>query len=135
LQKTQGPAAKPSTSSRARWRFSASAAQADRASPSGRLWRVRCLQFDRVVHHWWTDLAGNPWLKSDLDRHFHFLQIFQRWMAHDPTAVVRAYDEHMAILNAIRADDLPAAREALQHHIQNSARILEAAMLVGKEMK
>lgn len=91
-------------------------------------WEARCLQFDLDLHHWWTDLCGNPWLKADLGRHFQFLRIFQLWVGRDPAALVESYREHLVILKAVRGHDLKAAGEALRGHIRNSCRLVERAM-------
>jgi len=94
-------------------------------------WEARCLQFDLELHHWWTDLCGNPWLKADLERHFQFLRIFQLWVGRDPAALKESYREHLVILKAVGRQDLKAAMAALREHIRSSCRLVERAMAQG----
>ena len=102
---------------------------AHRAAPETSRWQHRCLQFDLALHRWWTNHCGNTWLKADLERHYQFLRIFQRWVGRDPTALTKGYEEHVAIVRSITAEDQARTRRLLSHHIRHSARLVEAAML------
>jgi DNA-binding GntR family transcriptional regulator len=98
-------------------------------------WRKRCLEIDLKLHQWWTEHCDNPWLKRDLDRHYQFLRIFQRWMGRNPPALIQGYYEHMAILEAVRNRDRKAALAALRNHIRQSARLIETAMQDEKRVE
>jgi DNA-binding GntR family transcriptional regulator len=91
-------------------------------------WRKRCLEFDLTLHQWWTTLCDNPWLKSDLDRHYQFLRIFQRWIGRNPAALIGAYRQHVAILVAVENRDRNGALAALRDHIRQSVLLVEATM-------
>jgi len=101
-------------------------ALARRVAPGTNGWQRRCLDFDLTLHHWWTDQCGNPWLKADLDRHYQFLRIFQRWVARDPVALADSHREHLLIVEAACAGDRARTRRALRTHIRQSARLVEA---------
>jgi len=101
---------------------------ARQAAPGTRDWQRRCLAFDLALHRWWADACGNAWLRDDLDRHFMFLRLFQRWVGRDPAALAQSYDEHVAIVDAIANDDQPLARRLLSRHIRRSARLVEAGL-------
>lgn len=101
---------------------------ARRVDLNQRGWQQRCLKFDLALHHWWTDHCGNPWLRSDLHRHYQFLRIFQRWIARDPHALVKSYEEHLVILQAVREGHRAAACHSLRTHIRESARSVRDAM-------
>jgi GntR family transcriptional regulator, rspAB operon transcriptional repressor len=91
-------------------------------------WKAHCLDFDLKLHQWWTKHCKNPWLKNDLDRHYQFLRIFQRWMGRNPSALAQAYHEHLAILDAIEKRDRKAALAAVRNHIRQSKRLVEDAV-------
>lgn len=94
-------------------------------------WQRRCLAFDRALHESWMDRCGNPWLAADLQRHYRLLLIFQGWMGRDDRALERAYREHLTILRELRGGNRSAARRALDRHIANSARAVQAAVGAG----
>jgi DNA-binding GntR family transcriptional regulator len=106
-------------------------ALARRSAPGTARWQRRCLQFDLALHRWWTTHCGNSWLKADLDRHYLFLRIFQRWVGRNPGALAKSYEEHVAIVEAISAGDQSRARRLLSQHIRHSASLVEAAMCKG----
>jgi GntR family transcriptional regulator, rspAB operon transcriptional repressor len=91
-------------------------------------WRERCLEFDAALHQWWTGQCGNAWLTADFARHYQLLRVFQRWGGRDAPALVRSYQEHLAILKAIENRDRKAAVVALRDHIRRSAQVIEAAV-------
>jgi GntR family transcriptional regulator, rspAB operon transcriptional repressor len=101
---------------------------ARRVAPHRGHWQERSLEFDLLVHHWWTKHCGNPWLRADLARHYQFLRIFQRWIGRDPAALLDGYHEHLAILDAIQNRDERRARAALKKHIRNSAQLIIRAI-------
>lgn len=103
-------------------------AMAEKVEPRRPGWQKRSLSFDLALHRWWTDCCGNPWLRSDLDRHYNFLRIFQRWVGRDLDALREAYEEHRLILKAIRENNEKQAAEALRNHIRSSARLVEMTL-------
>lgn len=102
---------------------------ARRAAPGAGRWQHRCLQFDLALHRWWTTHCGNSWLKADLDRHYLFLRIFQRWVGRESSALAKSYAEHLAIVEAIVAGDQARTRRLLSQHIRHAASLVEAALL------
>jgi DNA-binding GntR family transcriptional regulator len=92
-------------------------------------WPNRCLKFDLALHRLWMQRCGNSWLVADLERHYHFLQIFQSWIGRDPRALAQSYDEHLAILDALERRDQGEALSRLRQHILSSAHLVEEALL------
>lgn len=88
-------------------------------------WVKRCLNLDLALHKLWTEGCGNPWLIRDLEHHYRFLRVFQIWIARNPKEVAAAYQEHLEILNAIKAGDKPRALALLSDHISASAKSVE----------
>jgi DNA-binding GntR family transcriptional regulator len=109
-------------------RVATMAALADRVAPDRPGWQKRSLKYDLLLHHWWAKHCGNPWLQTDLMRHYQFLRIFQRWMGRDPGALLKGYYEHLDILKAIKDRNLPGAVAALRNHIRQSAQLVIAAL-------
>jgi DNA-binding GntR family transcriptional regulator len=99
-----------------------------RIAPQRGCWQERSLEYDLVLHHWWTEHCENPWLQADLARHYQFLRIFQRWIGRDPAYLLQGYHEHLAILEAIQRRNWSQARAALKKHIRNSAQLIIAAI-------
>ena len=103
--------------------------QAIAARPYGsKDWRRRCLRFDRAFHQVWPRLSGNSWLEADLRRQHQFWSVFQSWVGRDEAALRKAYEEHIVILDAIRAGSKARAIDALRDHIQTSAEAVRRAL-------
>jgi DNA-binding GntR family transcriptional regulator len=105
------------------------ARRATAARPDGsKDWRRRCLLFDRAFHQIWTRLSGNSWLEADLRRQHQFWSVFQSWVGRDEAALRKAYEEHIRILDAMRAGSKARAIDALRDHIQTSAEAVRKAL-------
>jgi DNA-binding GntR family transcriptional regulator len=91
-------------------------------------WVRRCLDLDLALHGLWTEGCGNSWLIQDLEHHYRFLRVFQRWIGRDPEAVAMAYQEHLGILKAIEARDKARALALLGDHIAASAKSVERVL-------
>jgi DNA-binding GntR family transcriptional regulator len=103
------------------------AAAARSADGGGRQWTAACLGFDHALHQTWTQRCGNSWLRRDIERQHHFWGIFQHWVARDTEALLKAYNEHVEILGALRSKDRSRARRLLRRHILSSAAAAKAA--------
>lgn len=88
----------------------------------------RRLQFDMALHRLWLDRCGNSWLSADLEWLYQFLRIVQSWMSANHQAMRDAYDEHLAILDAIRNNDRALATRRLRQHIRHAAQVASAAI-------
>jgi DNA-binding GntR family transcriptional regulator len=109
-------------------------ALAQAATPGkSRQWTQRCLVFDIALHRLWMDACGNGWLRHDLERLYQFLRIVQNLMSTDSEAMTKAYAEHMAILEALAAQDQAATTRALRLHIQHARAAVSHAMINTKE--
>ena len=73
--------------------------------------------------------SSNFWLIRDLEHHYRFLRVLQRWVARDPEALAMSYQEHVGILQAIEARDKARALALLGDHIAASAKSVERALL------
>jgi DNA-binding GntR family transcriptional regulator len=89
-------------------------------------WQHNCLKFDRAIHACWVKKCGNSWLAADLARLHQFLRIFQSWIGRNQQFLEQAYNEHMAVFEAMREGNREAARERLQTHIRNSTTLVRA---------
>ena len=92
-------------------------------------WGKRCLELDLALHKLWRTGSSNFWLIRDLEHHYRFLRVLQRWVARDPEALAMAYQEHVGILQAIEARDKARALALLGDHIAASAKSVERALL------
>jgi DNA-binding GntR family transcriptional regulator len=63
-------------------------------------------------------------LEDVLGKLWTFIRILQQVVARDPSAVQRAFQEHLLILEALAARDHPGVRAALRQHIRSSADFL-----------
>ena len=105
------------------------ARRAAAARPDGaKDWRRRCLRFDRAFHQIWTRLSGNSWLEADLRRQHQFWSVFQGWVGRDEAALRKPYEEHIAILDAMRSGSKARAINALRNHILTSAEAVRKAL-------
>jgi GntR family transcriptional regulator, rspAB operon transcriptional repressor len=98
--------------------------------------RVAMALADRQFHLLLVGLAGNPQLNelySRLNIHIHGIRVGPSPMLPRARGSVNAR-EHNAIIQALRAKDLAAAREALSSHIRSGmARALASLRLVSSE--
>jgi DNA-binding GntR family transcriptional regulator len=95
-------------------------------------WVRRCLELDRALHRLWTHQCGNSWLIKDIEHHYRFLRIFQRWIARNPEALAAAYQQHLGIMGAIEAADKAGAMALLRDHICASARMVQQILSDSK---
>jgi DNA-binding GntR family transcriptional regulator len=117
------------------WRFfteeeiqSLTAVAAQAKPGNARDWPRRCLEFDLALHRLWAQRCGNAWLRTDLERHYQFLRIFQSWIGRDHKQLAKAYAEHLAILSAIQKRNRATALARLRDHIRESAKMIQQAL-------
>jgi DNA-binding GntR family transcriptional regulator len=91
-------------------------------------WVSRCLALDEALHRAWVEHSENPWLMKSLQRIWTFIRTFQRFMAHDPQALLRSYREHCAILEALRTRDRSASLTLVRQHIRNSCAAVKGRL-------
>ncbi len=91
-------------------------------------WVRACLDFDLALHGTWATRCGNAWLMADIARLHQFLRIFQHWIGNDPTALAAAYDEHVAIVDALRGSDRAIAVTLVRDHIRASCALVLRAL-------
>jgi len=95
---------------------------------NSRDWPKRCLKFDLALHGLWAQRCGNSWLRTDLERHYQFLRVFQSWIGRDHRQLAKAYDEHLAILSALKKRDRATGLALLRDHIRESAKMVQQAL-------
>lgn len=88
-------------------------------------WRDRALALDTELHQLWIARCDNRWLQQAIEQLWTFIKILQQIVAQDDELLRDAIEEHRAILEALRADDKTAARNALLQHIRSSAEYLK----------
>lgn len=80
-------------------------------------WSLRWSEFDEQFHEAVARGSGNRRLARDIARYRLLHRGFNK-MRTDPSDLLRALDEHVAILDALEAHDGPAARAAMVAHIE-----------------
>lgn len=95
-----------------------------KSANTGAVWTRRALELDSDVHGLWFERCDNRWLADVLGQLWTFIRILQQVVARDPSAVQRAFQEHLLILEAIAARDHAGARAALGQHIRSSSDFL-----------
>jgi DNA-binding GntR family transcriptional regulator len=95
-----------------------------KAANAGVAWTKLELEFDSHLHGLWFEHCNNRWLEDVLGKLWTFIRILQQVVARDPSAVQRAFQEHLLILEALAARDHPGVRAALRQHIRSSADFL-----------
>lgn len=93
------------------------AAKALRASRRAADWSLRWSEFDEQFHEAVARGSGNRRLAQDIARYRLLHRGFNK-MRTEVSALQRALDEHLAILDALEAHDAPAARAAMVAHIE-----------------
>lgn len=102
------------------------AREAERLKPpqAGAAWTRQALELDSHLHGLWFERCDNRWLEDVLGQFWTFIRILQQVVAQDPSAVQRAFQEHLLILEALAARDHADTRAALRQHIRSSAEFL-----------
>ena len=97
-------------------------------------WVRHCLDLDRALHGLWINQCGNSWLIKDLQHHYHFLHVFQRWIARNPDLLAESYHQHVEILKAVESGDKTKALAVLNEHISASENMVER-ILRGRKLE
>jgi len=95
-----------------------------KSASAGAAWTRRALELDSDIHGLWFERCDNRWLEGVLGQFWTFIRILQQVVARDPSAVQRAFQEHLLILEALGTRDHARARAALRQHIRSSADFL-----------
>jgi len=88
-------------------------------------WAARALEFDLRLHAAIAEAAGNQRLQADIERYRLLVRSFCR-MTGRPTVLKQAFEEHIAILDALATGRPALARKAMASHIASRlAAVLE----------
>jgi DNA-binding GntR family transcriptional regulator len=82
---------------------------------------ARWVEADDAFHDAIAHASGSPRLASDINRYRLLHRVFNRSHT-DPTILAQAAREHAQILAAIGDRDASAARQAMQHHLEEWQR-------------
>ena len=87
-------------------------------------------RLDNHLHREWIERANNRYLREFFDQHsVYYDTLFNRAVLDEETVARRA-SEHREILEALLANDLPAAKAALSKHIRDQRK--HVALLFDK---
>ncbi|MBS0208980.1 MAG: GntR family transcriptional regulator [Planctomycetes bacterium] len=79
-------------------------------------------RFDRELHRTIAERTDNPLLARDIGRYHDLVQLMREKIGDLGNALLNAFEEHLQILQAIRAGDAAAARQAMVDHIRLSCQ-------------
>lgn len=92
----------------------------------------QALAFDAELHGSIARHCGNSKLAEEVRRYSNFVPIFQRLAGRRDDRLLLAYEQHLVIIDALRAHDGPRAAEAMSQHIQSALAILIADVFSGE---
>jgi DNA-binding GntR family transcriptional regulator len=84
------------------------------------------LAFDAQLHGSIAEHCGNRRLADEVRRYSNFVPIFQRLAGRRDDRLMLAYEQHLTILDALRARDGEKAATAMTAHIQSALTVLIA---------
>jgi DNA-binding GntR family transcriptional regulator len=97
-----------------------------------RHWAEKEMAADRQMHSLLASSCGNERLAQEIHRYDTLVQGLRDAIGEDRRAQERALDDHVAIIEALLADDADAAYEAMARHIERSMESV-AAVLFSKK--
>jgi DNA-binding GntR family transcriptional regulator len=103
---------------------------AARARPGEPGWREAAQAFDFALHLAIADHCGNFVLAEAIRKCWSFKRISYLAEGEAAESLEKAYDEHLAILEALRAGDGPTARAAMLFHLRSAGRLRIADRIV-----
>jgi DNA-binding GntR family transcriptional regulator len=90
----------------------------------GSSWQEAALSFDMQLHRTIAEQCGNSRLQAEIHRATNFIPILQRLAGRRDGRLKLAYDEHLEILDAIRAQDADRASRTMADHVASALRIV-----------
>lgn len=87
-----------------------------RNDPGG---RGRPVLLDNRLHAYWIQQSGNRYIQEFFEQHGDFYSALFDYAALEPSANREMARQHIEILDALLAGDLPTARRALARHIRS----------------
>lgn len=91
---------------------------------AGNLPRPPAERLDNSLHRYWIELSGNRYIAAFFAQHgVYYTALFDQ-AALDAHVVAEMAAQHRAILEALLAERLPAAQEALSVHIRSQAPVV-----------
>lgn len=84
----------------------------------------QALAFDAELHGSIARHCGNRRLAEEVRRYTNFVPIFQRLAGRRDDRLLLAYEQHLTIIDALRAADAEQAAAAMTHHIQSALVVL-----------
>lgn len=90
------------------------------ARPGNDDWAAAATQFDFALHLTIAERAGNYALRQMLRKIWSFKRISYLAAPQPPEHLRRGYDEHLAILAALKAKDAETARAAMLFHLRSA---------------
>jgi DNA-binding GntR family transcriptional regulator len=79
--------------------------------------------FDRELHRIVAARSGNPLLAREINRLHDLVQLVRDRVGNRQGALMTAFDQHLAIIDALRRNDPTAARQAMVDHIRTSCEM------------
>jgi len=95
-------------------------------------WSSREMEADRRLHETIASACGNARLAEEIRRYDILVQAVREVVGSNRTAQERAAREHLAIIEAVAANQPDRAAEAMSEHVVNSEKAAAAAMFGEK---
>ncbi|RIK85057.1 MAG: hypothetical protein DCC67_04485 [Planctomycetota bacterium] len=92
--------------------------QAAAVAPQTEGWTKRAREFDFALHLSIADHAGNQPMRDAIYKCWHYKQLSYELGPDRPTSIVRGYEEHLTILEALKAGDAATASAAMELHLR-----------------
>lgn len=91
-------------------------------------WSDRAMSADRRLHELIAKSAGNPRLVREIERYNILVQAARDVVGNEISAQLDAIQDHLAIIDAMLANDPVGAQQTMAIHIDNAAAIFQRAM-------
>jgi DNA-binding GntR family transcriptional regulator len=97
-----------------------------------RHWAENEMATDRQLHSMIASSCGNERLAQEIHRYDTLVQALRDVIGHEHRAQEHALEEHIAVIEALLADDSETAYAAMAHHIDRAAESVSAVIFSGK---
>jgi len=96
-------------------------------------WSNSAMEQDIRFHGLISSHCGNPRLANEIERYSAIVEVVREVMGNKWDMQRRAVDDHLAIVDALLAEDAEAAAMAMAAHIDQTAKMVCDAMFPGEE--
>ena len=98
------------------------------ANGRGKDWSAQAIELDRRFHNLITAAGGSARLAEEIRRYETLVQTVREVVGDARKAQLQALEDHLAVLEGLKADDPQVTAAAMARHIDNSAAVALRAM-------